>query len=370
MSRSPRDPGPAEAPEAPVRFTAHDPFIRRVAAALVLTILAGVALTLAVKGLGVLFAAFAGILFAVLLNVFARGIERHTPLGYPWALGAVVLLICAVLALAVWLLGAEVVEQAEQFAAMLPGFVAQAEAYLQQRGWGQWLLSQAQENSGGGGGGGGPEVLAGGMTVLSRLSDIFTYLLVTIFVGLFAAANPRLYVDGIVSLTPPGQRRLMREMLDAIDHALRWWLIGQGAAMLLIGVSTTIVLWLFGVPLAIVVGLIVGLLGFIPYLGPIIGLLPVALVAATAGGATLLWVLLAYTGVQMLEGYVATPLIHERTVYLPPVFTIILQILLGVVLGIKGIVLATPLAAVLLVASRFYRRDFLGEPDVDVHPSH
>jgi predicted PurR-regulated permease PerM len=368
MSRSPHDPAPAEAPEAPVRFTAHDPFIRRVAAALVLTILAGVAVTLAVKGLGVLFAAFAGILFAVLLNVFARGIERHTPLGYLWALGVVVLLILAVLGAAVWLLGAEVVEQAEQFAAMLPGFVAQAEAYLQQRGWGQWLLSQAQESNNGGGG--GPEVLAGGMSVLSRLSDIFTYLLVTIFVGLFAAANPRLYVDGIVSLTPPGQRDLMREMLDAIDHALRWWLIGQGAAMLLIGVSTTVVLWLFGVPLAIVVGLIVGLLGFIPYLGPIIGLLPVALVAATAGGATLLWVLLAYTGVQMLEGYVATPLIHERTVYLPPVFTIILQILLGVVLGIKGIVLATPLAAVLLVASRFYRRDFLGDSGVDVHPSH
>jgi predicted PurR-regulated permease PerM len=80
-----------------------------------------------------------------------------------------------------------------------------------------------------------------------------------------------------------------------------------------------------------------------------------------------MWVLLAYTGVQMLEGYVATPLIHERTVYLPPVFTIITQILLGMVLGIKGFVLATPLAAVLLVLSRFYRRDVLGDTDVDVH---
>jgi predicted PurR-regulated permease PerM len=137
--------------------------------------------------------------------------------------------------------------------------------------------------------------------------------------------------------------------------------------MVVIGVSTMIVLFIFGVPLALVVGLIVGLLGFIPYIGPIVGLLPVAMVAATVDATTLLYVLLAYTGVQLVEGYVITPLIHERTVYLPPAFTVFFQILLGMVLGIKGIILATPLAAVLLVLSRFYRRDFLGDEKVEVH---
>jgi predicted PurR-regulated permease PerM len=126
-------------------------------------------------------------------------------------------------------------------------------------------------------------------------------------------------------------------------------------------VSTTIVLWIFGVPLAILLGLIVGLLGFIPYLGPIFGLLPVGIVAATQGADTLLWVLVAYTAVQMLEGYVLVPIVQEQTVYLPPVFTIVFQILAGFAVGIMGIVFATPLAAVILVLSRFYRRDFLGD---------
>ena len=71
---------------------------------------------------------------------------------------------------------------------------------------------------------------------------------------------------------------------------------------------------------------------------------------------------LAYTGVQLLEGYVDTPLIQHRMVFLPPGVTILTQILLGTLLGILGFVLATPLAAVLLVLTRFYREDILGEP--------
>ena len=137
----------------------------------------------------------------------------------------------------------------------------------------------------------------------------------------------------------------------------------MGVAMVLIGASVTILLMLFGVPLALVIGIIVGLLGFIPYIGPIIGLVPVALVAATVDGTTALYVIAAYTGVQLVEGYIIQPLIHERTVYLPPAFTVFFQILLGAVLGVIGIVMATPLAAVLLVLSRFYRRDVLGDRD-------
>jgi predicted PurR-regulated permease PerM len=345
---------------------ARDPFIGRVVTVLGLTTLTLAFVTVGVLGIGVLMAAFAGVLLAIVLTAGANFLADHTPLKYLWALGVVVVLILVLLGAAGWLFGAQIAQQADEFGQMLPRMVADLEGYLEQRAWGQWVLEQARN---GGGSSGGDGAMAAGMGVLSWLSDLSTYLLVAVFVGLFAAANPGLYTDGVVSLTPLRYRDLMREMLDELGHTLRWWLVGQGFAMILIGVSTTIVLLLFGIPLALVIGLIVGLLGFIPYLGPIIGVVPVALVAGTEGATTLLYVLLAYTGVQMLEGYVATPMIHERTVYLPPVFTIITQILLGVTLGIKGFVLATPIAAVLLVMSRFYQRDFLGDPDVEVHQS-
>lgn len=360
-----RDADAANARDADV--PARDPFVTRVVTVLALTTLTLAFVTLGVLGIGVLMASFAGVLLGIVLAAPAKLLSGRTPLSYGWALGIVVILIAALLTAAFWLLGAQVAEQADQFAAMLPGVVASIEAYLEQHGWGQWVLQQARN---GGSGGGGDGAMAAGMGVLSWLSDLTTYLLVTIFVGLFAAANPRLYTEGIVSLTPLHHRDGMCELLDELGHTLRWWLVGQAFAMLLIGVSTTVVLLAFGVPLALVVGMIVGLLGFIPYLGPIIGVIPVALVAGTEGASTLLYVLLAYTGVQMLEGYVATPMIHERTVFLPPVFTIIAQVLLGVALGLKGFVLATPLAAVMLVLSRFYRRDILGDPEAEVHEAH
>jgi predicted PurR-regulated permease PerM len=345
-----------------------DPFLRR--AVLVVALAAGAAAVgvLAVRGVYVLLAAFAGVLLAVVLNAGARFVSRRTPLGYGVSLAAVVLAITMVLAGAGWLLGGQVADQAAEFSEMLPEVAAEVRQYLEQQGWGQWLLEQVDGGTGGegeegdAGGEGGPTASGGQvLAVLAALSNLFTYILVALFVGLFGAANPKLYTDGILALTPPRQRDAMADVLDALGHTLRRWMLGQGMAMVLIGVSTMIVLSLFGVPLAIVVGLLVGLLGFIPYLGPIIGVVPVAIVAAPEGAAILLWVLLAYTAVQMVEGYGITPLIFERTVYLPPVFTIITQILLGAALGIMGIVLATPIAAVLLVLSRAYRRYVLGD---------
>jgi predicted PurR-regulated permease PerM len=350
--------GPAD--EAVGNPPAEDPFVVRVSTVLALTALALIAAVMVVKGAGVLLAAFGGVLLAILLNAVADRIAAHTPLPYLAAFALIVVLILAVIGGGTWLLAPQVAEQIDQLGEKLPEMVAEVESFLQQYGWGQWLIRQA--------GNGAMEdgAMAGGVGVLSALSSASTYALVTIFVGLFAAANPRMYTDGIVSLAPMRQRARVREMLQQLGHTLRWWLVGQAATMSIIGVSTGLMLWAFGVPLALVVGLIVGLLGFIPYLGPIAGLLPVAMIAATQGATTLLYVLIAYFVLQMLEGYVAVPLVHERTVYLPPVFTIIIQILLGTVLGVMGVVLATPLAAVILVLTRFYQRDFLGDPEAAV----
>jgi predicted PurR-regulated permease PerM len=363
---------------------ARDPFLSRLLVVVGVVALAALLATLAVVGMGVILATFGGILLAVALHGVSGGIARRTPLGYGWALLIIMTLILLLLGGGLYLLGAQIAQEADAFAQMLPQAAADAQQWLQQYAWGQWLLEQVgagggaagaggaagqdgggDEGSGGSGGGlsGGVQ---GGLAALGSLSNAFSYLLVVVFVGMFAASKPKLYVDGVVALTPLRHRGLVREVLGELGHTLRWWLIGQGAAMVLIGVSTMVMLWLFGVPFALVIGLIVGLLGFIPYVGPIVGLVPVTVVAATQGGDTLLYVLVAYFGVQMVEGYIITPLIQEQTVYLPPAFTVFMQILLGAVLGVMGVILATPLAAVTLVMSRFYRRDVLGDPEAEV----
>jgi predicted PurR-regulated permease PerM len=331
----------------------------RFVAAVAIVAFAGAMLALLAIGIQVVLAGFGGILLAVLLSAWSSLLAKHTPLTYGWSLAVVVALILGVVGLGVWLLAAEVIQQVEQLSARMPTIQAEVQAYLSRFGWGRWLL---EETDNGIDSDAATESIAAGLTMLSRWSS---YFLVVIFVGLFGAAHPKLYQDATVTLFPIRHRDKVRQLIDQLGSALRWWLIGQGLAMLLIGVSTLIVMLAFGVPGALVIGLLVGLAGFIPYLGPIIGAIPVAILAALEGPGTLVGVMIAYMAVQTVEGYGLTPLIQQRTVYLPPAFTVFSQILLGMSLGALGFILATPLAAVALVLTRFYRREILGDPSAE-----
>lgn len=338
---------------------ARDPFVRRAAIVIGMTAAAALLAALFILGIDILLAGFGGLLLAVLFVALRDLVKRWTSLSDGPALAVGLIGLALLIGGMLWALSPYIAGQSQAIAQQLPGIAQDIEEGLQRYTWGRWAIEQAQQN--------GSDGATDGITsFLSRLSDWATYLLTTFFVGLFAAANPSFYKRGLLHLFPIRHRSRLSELFDDLAHTLRWWLIGQALAMLVIGVSTTIVLFVFGIPLAIVLGLIVGLLGFIPYLGPIIGALPVALIAATEGTDILIYVMVAYTGVQILEGYVATPLIQKEMVYLPPVFTIMTQILLGTVLGLLGFILATPLAAVLLVMSRYYRADILGDPGADL----
>jgi predicted PurR-regulated permease PerM len=331
------------------------PTLRNAGAAVGIAALGVLAAVLFVLGIRMLLAAFGGVLIGVLLNAFSRYIEARTPLPYRAALTLVVVALMLVLGAAGWLIAPHVSRQAAELGEEMPALVESVEETMEQYGWGRWVLERARSGRFPGGGDMGAE------RALEALSDGSTYFLLALLVGLFGAASPRLYRHGIINLIPLPHRPRARDVLDELVHTLQWWLIGQALAMLLIGVSTGVMLWLFGIPFAALFGVLVGLLGFIPFLGPIVGAVPIALIAATQGAGTLLWVMVAYTGIQMLEGYVATPLIQHRMVYLPPVFTILSQFLLGAALGVIGVVFATPLAAVVLVLSRYYRTDVLGD---------
>lgn len=347
--------------ERPRTRTGHepgpDPFLRRVVTAVGVGALALVLLVVLWQGVEILLVVFGGILLATFLLALRDFLTQYTAIPEGWALTLVVLLLTALIGVGGWLLAPQVLEQADELGEAIPQAVQEVEEYLGQYEWGRQLLDAVQ------GGTDSERVMEVTQLTLASASEVFGYLLTFIFVGLFVAANPTVYRNGIVRLVPQPKRDRAREVLDELGNTLRWWLIGQAMAMILIGVSTGIVLALFGIPLAIVLGILVGVLGFIPYLGPILGAIPVAMIAAMQGPTTLLYVMLAYTGVQVIEGYVVTPLIQHRMVYLPPALTITAQVLLGTLLGLIGFVLATPLAAVLMVFIQMtYVEGMLGDP--------
>ena len=143
--------------------------------------------------------------------------------------------------------------------------------------------------------------------------------------------------------------------------ALRAWLVGQLAAVVLIALTTWAGLALIGMPGAVLLGMQAGLVNFIPYLGPVVAAVPILLAATAQGTSMVLWALGVHVVIQTIEGYVLAPLIQRRAVDLSPVLSLAAVLLFGALLGAMGVALATPLVAVLQVAvMRLYVEDQLG----------
>ncbi len=316
------------------------------------------------NAVNVLLLVFAGVLLAVLLRALAGFADEHTPLSGGWALAAVVLALLALLGLAGWLLLPIISGQFGQLVEQLPRAVARLRQRIESYRWGQLLLAQAPA----------PGPLAGSSgSLFSRVTgtfsvalDVVVDIVVILFVGLYLAADPRLYTQGLFRLVPIAARPRAREVQHALGATLRWWLLGQIFSMTVIGVLTTLGLWLIGVPLAVVLGILAGLLEFIPTFGPVMAAVPAVLLALVDSPIQALYVIILYVAIQAIESYLLLPLVQQRTVDLPPVITITSVVLLGTIFGFLGLLLATPLAAAALVLVRMlYVEDVLGDP-VDV----
>jgi predicted PurR-regulated permease PerM len=313
---------------------------------------------IAAKAIQVLMVTFAGALLGIFLLALRDQLARHTPLSSSWSLAVVILFFVGISVLGGFLMASRLAEQADEFMQRLPDFIAQAEGFLGQYGWGRALLETVQN------GGESLEGVTGGISAFFSLTvQGFGFLITFLVVGFFVAVNPGLYYEGMVRLVPIGWRPRTRQVLEEIGSTLRWFLVARAVAMSLVGVATAISLTLLGIPLALFLGVLAGLLTFVPYLGPIISGIPIVIIALLEGPDKGLYVLLVYTAIQQLEGNIFDPLILQRVIHLPPAITLVAQILGAVLLGALGIALATPFAAVCLVlVRRVYREDILGEP--------
>jgi predicted PurR-regulated permease PerM len=163
-------------------------------------------------------------------------------------------------------------------------------------------------------------------------------------------------------LFPHRSRTKAGEVLSATATTLRRWLVMQGISMLVIGVVTTIALVLLDIRAAIALGIIAGILEFIPYAGPILSAVPAVAMALVDSPEKAIWVVVAYTAIQQLESAVLQPLLMKEGLDLPPVMTILGQALFSLVFGFLGLLVAVPLLATVLVPVRLlYVRDVVGD---------
>jgi predicted PurR-regulated permease PerM len=185
---------------------------------------------------------------------------------------------------------------------------------------------------------------------------------IVLVVGLYFAAEPKLYRRGLIKLTPPSARHRIGAALDAVVAALKRWLLGQGVAMLAIGLMTGIGLWALGIPMALGLAILAGVLEFVPYIGPFLAAVPAVLIAFALSPLDALYVLLLYWGIQQVENWALVPLIQKWSVELPPALAILSLVIFGVLFGVPGIIVAAPLMIVVMIlVQKLYIEGMLGD---------
>jgi predicted PurR-regulated permease PerM len=197
---------------------------------------------------------------------------------------------------------------------------------------------------------------------LSSTVAVLGGLLLILFTALYIGAEPDLYHQGLLHLFPHSARARASEVLGAIGVTLRKWLVAQLLMMVVIGVIDAVGLSLLGVKAALALGLIAGLLEFIPMLGPILSAIPAIAMGFLDSPQKALFVALLCWGVQFLEGHILAPLLMKRGVDLPPVVTLIGLSLMAIVFGFLGMMVAVPVLAVVMVTVRMlYVEDVVGD---------
>ncbi len=303
----------------------------------------------------VLLVIFAGVLLAVFLHRGGHWIARRFGLSNGLGVGA--FLLCIVLGLVAFgfAIAPEIAEQADELGRRLPRAFENFRETLAQSYWGSQLLERISAeklvDSGG---------RAAAMTAVSSTFGALGNFVVILFIGLYGAIDPVVYRRGVIRLLAPPLRAQADQALREAAGSLGNWLSAQLISMSVVGGLTAMGLWFAGVPLAFALGLLAGLLAFIPNIGPVLAIAPALLLAMPEGRTTLLIVLAIYLGVQALESYVVTPLIQQEKVSLPPALVIAVQMLFGALFGILGLALATPItAATMTMLEHSYLRHYL-----------
>jgi predicted PurR-regulated permease PerM len=200
------------------------------------------------------------------------------------------------------------------------------------------------------------------------VASVLSYTVVIVIATVYAVATPAPLINGFVSLFPAGQRQRVREILREVYETVQKWFLGQLVSMAIIGLLFTVAMFVIGIPFALLLGIFSGLISFVPYVGPLISVILPVLLALTGNPIDALWVILAYLGIQAIEGNLVQPMVMSRAVNLHPVTLVFALLTMGTLFGFVGVLLAVPLVAVLNVLLRELWIERMDQMGTDPNP--
>ena len=287
---------------------------------------------------------FGGMVFGAMVDGGARLLGRVLPIGRAWRVGIVMLLTAAFLVWVAMFAGSQIAAQAAALPKTIESQALRVVAWLAAHGI---VIDVADVK-------GYLQQAIGGVSYLTRavggLIGALTTLFLIIVLGIYFAAEPRLYQRGLAWMLPTGSRAYFHETVDIMGKSLRRLLAGRLLGMAIEGVATWILLSLYGVPMAALLGLLTGLLAFLPNIGaPISGALMI-LVGFSGGTDMGIYCIVVYVVVQTVDGNIIVPMVAKKTVDLAPALVLGAQLIMGALFGILGLALADPLVALIKIA--------------------
>ena len=290
---------------------------------------------------------FGAVLMSIVLRSATRMICRLTRIGNAAGLVLAIGSLVMLTGLVFWLFGSIIAGQIDELKRLVPTGIERSGELIQTNRFAHYLFEQVRGLDMADITGKAALVLAG---AVSSFAAAMGYAAVMLVVAIYIAAQPQLYRGLILKAVPPGRRSRISGLFDHTEDLLKRWLVGQAVVMASIGVLSSIGLWLLGIDVALALGLLSGMLSFVPYVGTILSMVPAMLVALNVGPYHVLWVVLLYCGIHLVEGDLITPLVQAQATSLPPVVSLVSIIVFGVLFGPAAVLLAAPLALFLSAA--------------------
>lgn len=286
---------------------------------------------------------FGALVFATMIDGGARLIGKVLPIPRGARVAMILLLAIGFIVWLVVFAGSQISEQAAQFPQIVTEQATRAVSWLRSKGFD---ISQSQIESVVG------SVVSGvgtlGRAIGGAVGAITTSILILI-IGIYLAIDPRAYERGVEWMIPEQSRPAFSDTLSQMAFSMRRLLAGRLVGMAFEGVFTYALLTWIGVPMAALLGIITGLLAFIPNIGAIISGLLMVLVGFSGGTEMGLWTLATYFIVQNFDGYIVVPMIAKKTVDLAPALVLAFQLIMGVLFGVLGLMLADPMLAMIKI---------------------